>query len=80
MPYMGNIQMEVFPVNLNSLRRKESSAVNVISRHQPRMPQWIKLWIIFFMFSVLPVWDGIIPWWGDTFSFFLTGVYSILYG
>ena len=40
---MGNIQTEVFPLKVNSLRRNEFKAVKVISRHQPRMPQWIKL-------------------------------------
>lgn len=36
---MGNIQMEVVPVNLNCRLLKELRAVKVISIHQPKMPQ-----------------------------------------
>ncbi len=55
MPYMGNIQMEVFPFRVNSLLRKEFRAVKDISRHQPRIPQWMKLCTIFFIGIVFPV-------------------------
>lgn len=48
-PYMGNIQMDVFPFKENCRFRKEPRAVNTISMHQPRIPQWIKLWIYFFI-------------------------------
>lgn len=46
---MGNIQTEVLPFKENCLFLKELKAVKVISMHQPKMPQWIKLWMYFFI-------------------------------
>ena len=40
---MGNIHREVLPVRRRSLRRRECSAVNRISMHQPHSPHRRKL-------------------------------------
>ena len=49
LPYMGNIQIEVFPINLKSFFRREFSEVNTISIHHPKIPQFKNFNIIFFI-------------------------------
>lgn len=59
---MGNIQIEVFPFRVNLRFLRESRAVKKISMHQPRIPQWIKLWMCFFIRRSMTKKEEIIPW------------------
>lgn len=48
-PYIGNIQIEVFPISFSSFFLKELKPVHRISMHQPSVPQIKKLFFILFI-------------------------------
>ena len=73
LPYMGNIQREVFPLSVISRRRRASREVKMISMHQPVNPQVRKFltnvcFMVFYPFLTacllyaFEAWQGLGAW------------------